>query len=133
LAPTWIWQQPLLLQAQATRAELLAQPRGLETPLAEEAVSALLSRESLGTAAIEGEALEPAQVRSSIARRLGLDSLHQWHRRLFAAGPDGLRSIRIGELRGEVRGSGRGCAAGGRAGGRAGAGGRAAPRWRRVR
>ena len=135
MAPTWIWQQPLLLQAQAARAELLAQLRGLETPLAEEAVSALLSRESLGTAAIEGEALDPAQVRSSIARRLGLPladgqppasaqveglldvllaatssleeplglaSLHQWHRRLFAAGPDGLRSIRIGELRGEA-------------------------------
>jgi hypothetical protein len=34
----------------------------LETPLAQEAVSALLGRESLGTAAIEGEQLDPGQV-----------------------------------------------------------------------
>jgi Fic family protein len=89
----------------------------------------------LGTAAIEGEQLDPGQVRSSIARRFGLAladgqpqasaqveglldvllaasgelhqaltlaTLHQWHRRLFADGPDGLRAIRIGELRGNA-------------------------------
>ena len=32
----------------------------------------MLGRESLGTAAIEGELLDPGQVRSSIARRLRL-------------------------------------------------------------
>jgi Fic family protein len=95
----------------------------------------LLGRESLGTAAIEGELLDPGQVRSSIARRLRLPlaegqpaasaqveglldvlleatssldepltlaTLNHWHQRLFAAGPDGLRAIRIGELRDEV-------------------------------
>jgi Fic family protein len=95
----------------------------------------LLGRESLGTAAIEGELLDPGQVRSSIARRLRLPlaegqpaasaqveglldvlleatstldepltlaTLNHWHQRLFAAGPDGLRAIRIGELRDEA-------------------------------
>jgi Fic family protein len=146
MAPSWIWQQtdwpqfcwdsavvdPLLLQARATRQELLAGLKALEPPLDREAISALLGRESLGTAAIEGELLDPAQVRSSIARRLQLPlaegqpatsaqveglldvlleatstleapltlaTLHHWHWRLFAAGPDGLRAIRIGELR----------------------------------
>ncbi|MCT0225751.1 Fic family protein [Synechococcus sp. CS-1328] len=142
----WIWQQPdwpcfrwdasrlqpLLERARASREHLLQQLQGLDPPLNREAVSALLGRESLGTAAIEGELLDAAQVRSSIARRLRLPlgegqpmatpqveglldvlleatsqldrpitlkTLHHWHRRLFAAGPDGLRSIRIGELR----------------------------------
>jgi Fic family protein len=146
MASSWIWQQtdwpqfrwdtavvdPLLLQARATRQELLAGLKALEPPLDREAISALLGRESLGTAAIEGELLDPGQVRSSIARRLQLPladgqpgasaqveglldvllaatstledpltvaTLHHWHRRLFAAGPAGLRAIRIGELR----------------------------------
>ena len=86
MAPTWIWQQadwprfrwdgqrlqPLLEQAHQARGQLLLQLQALDKPLAQEAVSALLGRESLGTAAIEGEQLDPSQVRSSIARRLGL-------------------------------------------------------------
>ena len=146
MASSWIWQQsdwpqfrwngsalePLLEQARAERQELLSRLETLEHPLDREAISALLGRESLGTAAIEGELLDPGQVRSSIARRLqlplvdgqpaasaqveglldvlleatssleaplSLATLHHWHRRLFAAGPDGLRAIRIGELR----------------------------------
>ena len=113
----------------------MSQLETLEPPLDLEAISALLGRESLGTAAIEGELLDPGQVRSSIARRLRLPlaegqpaasaqveglldvlleatstldepltvaTLNHWHRRLFAAGPDGLRTIRIGELRDEA-------------------------------
>ena len=86
MAPSWIWQQtdwpqfrwdravvdPLLLQARATRQELLSSLETLEPPLDRKAISALLGRESLGTAAIEGELLDPGQVRSSIARRLQL-------------------------------------------------------------
>ena len=92
MAPTWIWQQPdwpqfrwdaerlqpLLDQVHQAREQLLEWIRALETPLAQEAVSALLGlsvllgRESLDTAAIEGEQLDSSQVRSSIARRLGL-------------------------------------------------------------
>ncbi|MEB3262305.1 MAG: Fic family protein [Cyanobacteriota bacterium] len=146
MASSWIWQQPdwprfrwdsavvdpLVLEARAARQALLSSLEALEPPLDREAISALLGRESLGTAAIEGELLDPGQVRSSIARRLRLPladgqpvasaqveglldvlleatsaleapltlaTLHHWHRRLFAAGPDGLRAIRIGELR----------------------------------
>ncbi|MFN6345159.1 MAG: DUF4172 domain-containing protein, partial [Cyanobium sp.] len=149
MAQSWIWQQPdwpqfswqgsalesLLEQARVARQELLSRLEALEPPLDREAISALVGRESLGTAAIEGEQLDPGQVRSSIARRLGLPladgqaqasaqveglldvllaatgelhqpltlaTLHQWHRRLFADGPDGLRAIRIGELRGNA-------------------------------
>jgi len=146
MASSWIWQQPhwphfcwkgpalepLLEQARAARQVLQSRLATLEAPLDREAISALLSRESLGTAAIEGELLDPGQVRSSIARRLRLPlaegqpaasaqveglldvlleatstldtpltlaTLNDWHQRLFAAGPDGLRAIRIGELR----------------------------------
>jgi Fic family protein len=74
MAPTWIWQQadwprfrwdgqrlqPLLEQAHQARGQLLLQLQALDTPLAQEAVSALLGRESLGTAAIEGEQQQQA-------------------------------------------------------------------------
>jgi len=149
MATSWIWQQPdwpqfrwkssvlepLLEQARAARLELLSRLEALEPPLDREAIAALLGRESLGTAAIEGELLDPGQVRSSITRRLRLPlaegqpaasaqveglldvlleatssldapltlaTLNHWHGRLFAAGPDGLRAIRIGELRDEA-------------------------------
>ena len=149
MASSWIWQQPdwpqfrwkgsalepRLEQARAARQELLSRLETLEPPLDREAISALLGRESLGTAAIEGELLDPGQVRSSIARRLRLPlaegqpaanaqveglldvlleatsslespltltTLNHWHQRLFAAGPDGLRAIRIGALRDEA-------------------------------
>jgi Fic family protein len=149
MASSWIWQQPdwpqfrwqssavepLLEHARTARQQLLSRIETLEPPLDREAISALLGRESLGTAAIEGELLDPGQVRSSIARRLRLPlvegqptasaqveglldvlldatstleapltlaTLNHWHRRLFAAGPDGLRAIRIGELRDEA-------------------------------
>ena len=86
MASSWIWQQPdwpqfrwkssalepLLEQARTARDELLSRLETLEPPLDREAISALLGRESLGTAAIEGELLDPAQVRSSIAQRLRL-------------------------------------------------------------
>ena len=127
--------EPLLEQARTARQELLSRLESLEPPLDREAISALLSRESLGTAAIEGELLDPAQVRSSIAQRLrlplteghptasaqveglldvlmeatssleaplSLATLNHWHQRLFVAGPDGLRAIRIGVLRDEA-------------------------------
>ena len=60
------------MQARAARRNLLAKLEALEPPLDREAISALLGRESLGTAAIEGELLDPGQVRSSVARRLQL-------------------------------------------------------------
>ena len=144
----WIWEQPdwpqfrwdaeqllpALRNAHAQRFALQQLLNQLDASLQEEAAAALLSRESLSTAGIEGEQLDPAEVRSSVARRLqlplnsqqarpsakvdglvqalftatsdlqaplSLANLNSWHRSLFAAGPDGLRAIRIGELRGE--------------------------------
>ena len=144
----WIWEQPdwpqfrwdaeqlrpALRRAHVQRLELQEQLNQLDASLQEEAAAALLSRESLSTAGIEGVQLDPAEVRSSVARRLqlplesqqprpsakvdclvqtlftatsnleaplSLANLNSWHRSLFAAGPDGLRAIRIGELRGE--------------------------------
>jgi hypothetical protein len=86
MASSWIWQQliwpqfrwtgsalePLLEQARAARQEPLSRRVTLEAPLDREAISTLLSRESLGRAAIEGALLDPGQVRSSVARRLSL-------------------------------------------------------------
>ena len=144
----WIWEQPdwpqfrwdaeqLLPALRSAHAQRLALPqllKQLDANLQEEAAAALISRESLSTAGIEGEQLDPAEVRSSVARRLqlplesqqtrpsakvdglvqtlytatsnleaplSLADLNRWHQSLFAAGPDGLRAIRIGELRGE--------------------------------
>ena len=144
----WIWAQPdwpqfrwdlerlqpTLRRAHAQRLALQQLLNQLDASLREEAAAALLSRESLSTAGIEGEQLDPAEVRSSVARRLLLplesqqprpsakvdglvqalltatselnaplsqNGLNAWHRSLFAAGQDGLRAIRIGELRGE--------------------------------
>jgi Fic family protein len=143
----WIWQEPdwpklhwdaprlapVLHRAHTQRLELQQLLKELDTSLIPEASAALISRESLSTAGIEGEQLDPADVRSSLARRLQLPlesgqprtnakvdglvnllltasskletplsvgTLHAWHSSLFAAGPDDLRAIRIGSLRG---------------------------------
>lgn len=149
MEPCWIWERPEwpsfhwdphalqgpLDQASAERERLAACLAGLDDALRREVLAAVLSRESLGTAAIEGEQLDPAEVRSSVARRLQLpleqgqrrsslrvdglvqllwvateeldqpltlEILHSWHRDLFASGPDGLRAMAIGSLRGEL-------------------------------
>jgi hypothetical protein len=52
------------------RARLASVPLGC--PLIPEASAALISRESLSTAGIEDEQLDPADVSSSVARRLQL-------------------------------------------------------------
>lgn len=89
----------------------------------------VLADEVISTAAIEGEHLAPASVRSSIARRLGLgqsssktrdvdglvdvirdaaegylaplddDRLWRWHSALFPGGTSGLRRIAVGRYR----------------------------------
>ena len=125
---------PVLHSAHTQRLELQQLLHELDASLIPEASAALISRESLSTAGIEGEKLDPADVRSSVARRLqlplesrqprtnikvdglvnllltasshpekplSLATLHAWHSSLFAAGPDGLRAIRIGSLRGD--------------------------------
>ncbi len=90
----------------------------------------VMEAEVISTAAIEGERLDPAAVRSSVMRRLGLastgpknrsvdglvdvindavsefaaplddDRLHRWQSALFPGGTNGLRRIAVGRYRG---------------------------------
>ncbi|MXW40377.1 MAG: Fic family protein [Synechococcus sp. SB0668_bin_15] len=83
---SWIWEQPQwprfrwehqqlhpgLTAANQARQHLLAKLEALDPSLQQEAAASLLSREGLNTTAIEGETLDPAMVRSSLARRLQL-------------------------------------------------------------
>lgn len=82
----WIWEEPdwpqfrwdaqclqtSLQHAPAQRLALQQLINQLDISLIQEASAALLSRESLSTAGIEGEQLDPAEVRPSIAWRLQL-------------------------------------------------------------
>lgn len=83
----YIWERPdwPQLRFDATRlakplaavrheqGRLLGRMEALGFPLREEAVLRTLTQEVLKTSEIEGEKLDPDQVRSSLARRLGMD------------------------------------------------------------
>jgi Fic family protein len=75
--PKFKWDQGHLARplADARHAQgvLLGQMRALGFQLREEATLKTLTEDVLKTSEIEGEKLDPAQVRSSIARRLGMD------------------------------------------------------------
>lgn len=85
--PQWIWQQPdwprfhwdeaavlrELLPAREAQARLLGALRWLQPDDARNAEYELMVADSIGTSAIEGETLNPEAVRSSVARRLGID------------------------------------------------------------
>src|SRR6185312_7306266 len=82
----WIWQRPewpkfhwdaavltlRLSRARQAQGELFGMARLLDPQLALQARAELLIAEGLMTSAIEGEKLDPAGVRGSIAARLGL-------------------------------------------------------------
>lgn len=82
----WIWQQPdwplfrwdadrlapPLARARLRQGQVLGAARLLDAELTREAVAAILVEDGLTTSAIEGERLDPAALRSSVARRLGL-------------------------------------------------------------
>ncbi len=84
---TYIWQQPnwpdwqydsqrlagLLAQVHLAQGRLLGQMHGLGLGLREQATLQILTADVLKTSEIEGERLDPKAVRSSIARRLGVD------------------------------------------------------------
>lgn len=141
--PRYIWQQPcwpaLTFDAQAVGAavgaarlaqgavEGKAQAIGLDQE--GELAQGVFADEVLATAAIEGEVLDPAAVRSSVVRRLGLgqagpkvravdglvevihdavqahdqpldhDRLWRWHSALFPGGTSGIRRIAVGRYR----------------------------------
>lgn len=75
--PRFAWDTPVLLPLLAElrhlQGRLLGRMESLGFPLRSEANLATITADVLKTSAIEGEILEPAAVRSSIARRLGMD------------------------------------------------------------
>ena len=84
---SYIWQQddwpvwsydpkrltPLLAQVHQTQGHLLGRMHDLGMDLRDQATLQILTEDVLKTSEIEGETLNPDSVRSSIARRLGLD------------------------------------------------------------
>jgi len=82
----WIWQQSdwpnfrwdqgslarALASARLAQGKVLGSTRLLDPKLTLEAVAAVLVEDGVTTSAIEGERLDAAAVRSSVARRLGL-------------------------------------------------------------
>lgn len=75
--PDLTWNEaglsPLLAEVRHEQGLLLGQMTALGFPLKEEASLLVLTQDAVNTAEIEGEILNPRSVRSSIARRLGLD------------------------------------------------------------
>jgi Fic family protein len=84
--PQYVWETPLwpdlrwdsgrllsrLGAARLAQGRLLSQAAGLGLPENAEARGRVLVEEAMETSCIEGELLDPASVRSSVARRLGL-------------------------------------------------------------
>lgn len=80
--PSFTWDagclEPLIEQAKKERNELFEELKGsgfeeLGESLRNEAVVQMLTQEVVKTSEIEGQKLDPDQVRSSIAHKLGLD------------------------------------------------------------
>lgn len=75
--PHWVYDHqrlaPLLAQAHRAQGHLLGQMQPLKLDLRDQASLRVLSEDVLKTSEIEGEKLNPDSVRSSIARRLGVD------------------------------------------------------------
>jgi Fic family protein len=84
----WIWQlpewpalafdaqriQPLLSAARKAQGALLGKAEAIGLEGLQPHIRDSLTQEALTTSAIEGEKLDPESVRSSVARRLGLDT-----------------------------------------------------------
>ena len=75
--PGFEWDQMklgvLLAEARHLQGRLLGRMEGLGFPLREEATLQTLTRDVVKTSEIEGEKLDAVQVRSSLARRMGID------------------------------------------------------------
>jgi len=76
--PLFTWDNSRLLvplgECRKRQGMLMAKIAALGLPCEQEAYTNILFEEAMTTSAIEGDKLEPASVRSSIARRLGLPS-----------------------------------------------------------
>jgi Fic family protein len=75
--PNFTWNQtkltPLLAEVRHLQGKLLGRMENLGFPLQEEATLQTLTQDVLKTSEIEGEKLDTEQVRSSIAKRLGME------------------------------------------------------------
>ena len=75
--PHFTWEEetlaPILVEVRAMQHSLLGRMAALGFDLRDEANLATLTEDVLRTSEIEGEVLDPEKVRSSLARRLGLD------------------------------------------------------------
>jgi Fic family protein len=75
--PEFKWDQaklaPLLAEARHLQGRLLGRMEAFGFPLREEATLQTLTQDVVKTSEIEGEKLDAAQVRSSLARRMGID------------------------------------------------------------
>jgi Fic family protein len=75
--PNFIWDNDTLVlyvsKVRDLQGRLIGRMEGLGFELREEAVLEILTEDIVKSSAIEGEFLNPDEVRSSIARRLGLD------------------------------------------------------------
>jgi Fic family protein len=142
-ATTYLWQLPgwpeltfapesvsaALSEARRLQGEVQGKARAIGIDRAGEVMREVLAQEVLATAAIEGEKLDPASVRSSVLRHLGLadagprdrhvdglvqvindassafqqpldhDRLCRWHSALFPGGASGIRRIAVGRYR----------------------------------
>ena len=76
--PKFTWDNSRLLnplgECRRKQGMLLAKVSSLGLPYEQQAQTDILFEEAMTTSAIEGEKLNPAAVRSSIARKLGLPS-----------------------------------------------------------
>lgn len=75
--PDFTWDNgilvPYISKVRDLQGRLIGRMEGLGFELREEAVLETLTEDIIKTSAIEGEFLDPDEVRSSVARRLGLD------------------------------------------------------------
>ncbi len=75
--PKFLWDDqqimPLLGDVRNRQGRLIGRMESLGFPLRSEAILQTLTLDVLKSSEIEGEILDPAQVRSSIARKLGMD------------------------------------------------------------
>ena len=75
--PQFVWDKDILSRkiekVRLMQGKLLGKMEGLGFKLQEEAVLQSLTEDILKTSEIEGESLDRSQVRSSVARRLGMD------------------------------------------------------------
>src|SRR5438105_13611215 len=143
LKATYVWQKPrwpkltfdlnassaALSDARRMQGEIEGKAGAIGIDRAGEVAREVLEQEVIATAAIEGEKLDPAAVRSSVLRRLGLndagpqdrqvdglvevisdatnafdstldhDRLCRWQSALFPGGTSGIRRIAVGRYR----------------------------------